>query len=825
MFAKEIRMQEIHRFARRMLPALLALALTVAGVAFAGPIAGEGGVVFTLGAPDAQAVFLAGDFNGWNASDLALADDGNGNWTITVALDPGTYEYKFVVDGDWREDPGNPDKKSDPFGGANSVVTVAADGGLAGAAVTAVPAATAAGATPTADDIKVGAPRAVDGGIAFTFHDSGATRVNLAGSFNGWNADDTPLAGDGQGNWIVVREMAAGQHEYKFVVDGNWLADPENPDTQSDPYGGVNSVITVDEKGQLTATEAGGTAAAANNTLNAKVTIDGRYLTRFRYAKNVAVDVNDESKVDPRFRLQRPTQSVDLNFNTEVSEIARTFMRLRLDSDQNIIQNNVAAVLDEANLEINPEEFALKAYWNQEVFTGEDLLKLGGDVDLPGTIMHDHLDYGKGTAGALFVADPLGVRTRLYFANVHNSDYYNDPDLFDNTGEDRVSLRFSRQFGRFEIGAPLYAERALVWLDFGSLVSLPSTGIPALDDHLAQTGDTSTWYEVDNYLLNGGLDLRYTASKRWAFAAEALYRNGVQRIATGNEAGQNNTNGAMDVPFLDRRSLVLAARAEFDVSERSRLTLQHQTNRMDSGNADERLMVYSFKPQSEANKNIFFAIDGSPAVADLDSTELTWNWQGDKRSAALWLRRAGRDLDYGAVDRTAPEDSTVSSHTENIWYLAGSVATGSSGDRLGQIELEAAYTLTDRGVAGLQNNQLEMILRYDHDLTRNVGFIADLRFITYHLEGQADGTTGGTMDTDFFNPFVGFRYTPIRKLELVAAYGVDPVDYSIEYGGRQIGRWMFRQNYLFDHPGASDLEAENYLKSARVVTLRAQLLF
>ena len=35
------------------------------------------------------------------------------------------------------------------------------------------------------------------------------------------------------------------------------LADPENPDTQSDPYGGVNSVITVDDKGQLTATAAG----------------------------------------------------------------------------------------------------------------------------------------------------------------------------------------------------------------------------------------------------------------------------------------------------------------------------------------------------------------------------------------------------------------------------------------------------------------------------------------------------------------------------------------------------------------------------------------
>lgn len=820
MIAKEIRKAAL-------LPAvaLLLLIMAISPTLAAGPVAGDGGIVFSLHAPDAEAVFLAGEFNGWNASDLPLQAVGDGNWSVVVALAPGSHEYKFVVDGVWREDPDNPERIADPFGGSNSVVTVQADGSLADGALPT--AAITAPEVTTGADIAVGAPHAVTGGVAFSYRDDGANRVTLAGSFNGWNADELPLTNDGKGNWVLVHELGAGKHEYKFVVDGNWVADPANPDTQADPYGGVNSVITVDDQGQLIATTANaGTATpASNNTLNAKVTIDGRYLTRFEYAKNVPVAIGEDSVVDPRYRLQRPSQSVDLNFHTEVSDAASTFMRLRFDSNENIIQNNVAAFLDEAHLEIHPEKFSLRAYWNQEIFSGEDPLHLGGDVDLPGTILHDHLDYGKGTAGALFVADPLGVRTRLFFANVHNYDYYNDPDLFDNIGEDRIGLRLSRRFGKFAVGTPIYAERSLVWLDFGTEVGQASTGIPALDEHRANTEDSSTWYEVDQYQLYAGLDLSYDLDERWTLGAEALYLDAVQRFATGNEAGQNNTNGAMDVPFLNRDGWLWLGQVAYEPHQDSQLTLRHYTANLSGGHPDQRQLTFSFLPQTEANKQVKFTIGDSPAIADLDSTELTWDWRGTGRTAILWLRRAGRDFDYGAVGQTAPEDSTVTDHSQTVWYLAGNLTNGEPHDRLGQFELEAGYRLADRGLAGLKNNQLELIFRYDRNLTRDVGLIADLRFSRYHLEGHADGTTGETTDTDYFNPFVGCRYTPIDKLKLVLAYGVDPVDYSIDYGGRQIGRWLYRQNYVFDHPDATVLEAENFLKHARVVTLRAQLKF
>lgn len=72
-------------------------------------------------------VFLAGSFNGWKPDSPAhaLEDlDGDGIWTITIKLDPGSYEYKFVADGTWLTDPHAPKFKPDPYGGKNAVVEV-----------------------------------------------------------------------------------------------------------------------------------------------------------------------------------------------------------------------------------------------------------------------------------------------------------------------------------------------------------------------------------------------------------------------------------------------------------------------------------------------------------------------------------------------------------------------------------------------------------------------------------------------------------------------------------------------------------------------------
>ena len=55
----------------------------------------------------AKNVVLAGNFNGWNNSELKMDKTSKG-WQLPFVLAPGNYEYKFVVDGKWMFDPGNP---------------------------------------------------------------------------------------------------------------------------------------------------------------------------------------------------------------------------------------------------------------------------------------------------------------------------------------------------------------------------------------------------------------------------------------------------------------------------------------------------------------------------------------------------------------------------------------------------------------------------------------------------------------------------------------------------------------------------------------------
>lgn len=94
------------------------------------PVVPEGAatvyVQFSLEAPGARSVAVAGDFNGW-APAVELTDlDGDGMWTGRIAVEPGIHEYMFVVDGsEWRTDPNADRYADDGFGNRNAVVVVA----------------------------------------------------------------------------------------------------------------------------------------------------------------------------------------------------------------------------------------------------------------------------------------------------------------------------------------------------------------------------------------------------------------------------------------------------------------------------------------------------------------------------------------------------------------------------------------------------------------------------------------------------------------------------------------------------------------------------
>ena len=79
-------------------------------------------IEFKLYAPQAKKVSVAGSFNKWNPKDVSAKKDSQGNWTAKVSLKPGKWEYKFVVDGNWVNDPRSPSTTGNAFGTQNSVL-------------------------------------------------------------------------------------------------------------------------------------------------------------------------------------------------------------------------------------------------------------------------------------------------------------------------------------------------------------------------------------------------------------------------------------------------------------------------------------------------------------------------------------------------------------------------------------------------------------------------------------------------------------------------------------------------------------------------------
>lgn len=68
--------------------------------------------------------------------------------------------------------------------------------------------------------------------------------VAVAGSFNDWNQSQV-LCGKEADEWVCRIDLAPGKYTYKFIIDGDWILDPANPDTEDDDRGFTNSVLIV----------------------------------------------------------------------------------------------------------------------------------------------------------------------------------------------------------------------------------------------------------------------------------------------------------------------------------------------------------------------------------------------------------------------------------------------------------------------------------------------------------------------------------------------------------------------------------------------------
>ncbi len=77
--------------------------------------------VFRFVAPGAQSVVLVGDFTDWDRHGIRLRRSPDGIWTTSVRLPPGRHRYRFLVDGQWRDDPECQTRLANPFGSEDMI--------------------------------------------------------------------------------------------------------------------------------------------------------------------------------------------------------------------------------------------------------------------------------------------------------------------------------------------------------------------------------------------------------------------------------------------------------------------------------------------------------------------------------------------------------------------------------------------------------------------------------------------------------------------------------------------------------------------------------
>lgn len=80
---------------------------------------------FHLKAPQAKSVKLAAGFTDWERFPVDMIKVKDGVWQVVVPLPPGDHSYRFIVDGEWCDDPHPALCVPNPYGTINAIVTVA----------------------------------------------------------------------------------------------------------------------------------------------------------------------------------------------------------------------------------------------------------------------------------------------------------------------------------------------------------------------------------------------------------------------------------------------------------------------------------------------------------------------------------------------------------------------------------------------------------------------------------------------------------------------------------------------------------------------------
>ncbi len=163
-------------------------------------------------------VHVAGSFQGWDPSATVLTDEGNGIWSVTLNVNPGYYEYKFVNGAQWGNDE-SPGQKCNING--NRAISV----GSTDIVLNTVPFGGCEGEAYVLFQVNLKNQALI---LPAGVHVAGNFQSE-AGFPNDWTPGDTRLYDNGDSIFKFVTQLPAGSYEYKFLNGNSWGDDESVP--------------------------------------------------------------------------------------------------------------------------------------------------------------------------------------------------------------------------------------------------------------------------------------------------------------------------------------------------------------------------------------------------------------------------------------------------------------------------------------------------------------------------------------------------------------------------------------------------------------------
>ncbi|MCF7913359.1 MAG: isoamylase early set domain-containing protein [Candidatus Cloacimonetes bacterium] len=285
-------------------------------------------------------------------------------------------------------------------------------------------------------------------GVEFSYNAPDAGSVSVAGSFNDWNTTANLLKKTADGTWKTVIALPEGSHTYKYVVDGNWVSDEENPNVAEDGYGGSNSVVEVSTGGIVSKSVH---AVKVPSSVNPKVYFDGRYYV-----------LNDMKKGDgSRYSLDKPYHDLNLGIKVKLNQNMEGYTVLNINNTtEGVDMWKTHLNYKRTYMHLDADYLYIYAFDNVGEISFDDPLQIVGGEG------YYNYNFGYGYRGVKFLTDnskipymmnlPVDIKLEIFGA-----DQIGDAERDVTAGRLKAGYDFeiAGYESRFNLGSSIYSSR------------------------------------------------------------------------------------------------------------------------------------------------------------------------------------------------------------------------------------------------------------------------------------------------------------------------------------------------------------------------------